>query len=170
MRLRCFLRQPMPKTKVSSIACWSTAPIPTSQYETRKTWPARRRRLKRCSVLFSAIGGILQAASAQPRGKSPDPSSRTFCPLAPSWMPSMKSHLRLNKLTGSPQCRMLGDHDLLILLLGKAQRRNISYEHLQKVSVGVCRRLWSAANRDFEIPSHNYMEAHAISPRDLSQW
>lgn len=82
----------------------------------------------------------------------------------------MKSHLRLNKLTGSPQCRMLGDHDLLILLLGKAQRRNISYEHLQKVSVGVCRRLWSAANRDFEIPSHNYMEAHAISPRDLSQW
>jgi len=72
---------------------------------------------------------------------------------------------------GFPAVPGAGDHDLLIVLLGKSQRRNVSYEHLQKVTVDVCRRLWSTPPR---TETSRYlrtitMEAHAVSPRDLSQ-
>lgn len=44
---------------------------------------------------------------------------------------------------GFPAVPGTGDHELLNFLLRKVQRRNISYEHLQKVHADVCRRLWS---------------------------
>ncbi|KAL6893254.1 hypothetical protein GGI43DRAFT_175236 [Trichoderma evansii] len=44
---------------------------------------------------------------------------------------------------GFPAVPGAEDHELLNFLIRKAQRQNISHEHLQKVIIDGCRRLWS---------------------------